>query len=534
MFSRRQAIAGSAAALAAPAVLRAAPAPRAFPAGFLWGAATAGHQVEGNNTNSDAWVNEHVRPTVYAEPSGDAANSFALWGTDMDLAQGMGLNACRFSLEWARIEPAPGEFSTAMLDHYRAMIAGCRARGLLPVVTFNHFTTPRWFAAQGGWSNPEAPAHFARYCDVAARALGGGIGRATTLNEPNLAGVLQELLPGALLDADRAMTEAAARACGTDHFEAGNALYIRDPALTQAGLMQAHRLGRAAIKAVRPDLPVGVSLAIIDDQAVGANSQLDARRERYYGPWLRLARDDDFVGVQNYERAVWNDQGRLPIPPHAITNTMGSEVWAPSLAGVVRYAHAATGRPVLVTEHGVGTDDDTIRADLIPAALREVHKAMDDGVPVLGYLHWSLIDNFEWVFGYRIHFGLHSFDRHTFARTAKPSAAVLAGIARSNAIPQPEKPRLSDRNRPTFAVPRRPLERRPTPEPDLQKSGRRLTTAPIVVAQRPLLIAHNYGDAALYLGFAVTVIPNCAKEAAGSRLKAGKTWGALREALALG
>ncbi|HEX7742952.1 MAG TPA: family 1 glycosylhydrolase, partial [Sphingobium sp.] len=137
------------------------PRSSSFPKGFLWGAATAAHQVEGNNVNSDSWALEHVKPTMFAEPSGDAANSFELWPTDLDLVRNMGLNTYRFSLEWARIEPEPGQFSVAMLDHYKAMIEGCRARGLTPVVTFNHFTTPRWFAAMNGWADPQAPSRFA-------------------------------------------------------------------------------------------------------------------------------------------------------------------------------------------------------------------------------------------------------------------------------------------------------------------------------------------------------------------------------------
>jgi beta-glucosidase len=422
---------------ATPAALRAAPQKPfdpAFPKGFLWGAATAGYQVEGNNTASDVWFLEHSRPTVYAEPSGDAANSFELWRTDLDLVKSLGLNTYRFSLEWPRIEPEPGLFSIAMLDHYKAMIEGCRARELTPFVTFNHFTTPRWFAAQGGWAHADAPALFARYCDHAARHLASAIGYATTLNEPNLAGVLQDLLPGAVLGADQAMVAAAAKSLGVAEYLPGNPLYVRDRATVQAHLLAGHAQGRAAIKAVRSDLPVGVSLAIFDDQAVGEHSLRDAKREYFYGPWLRAAKGDDFLGIQNYERSVWDDKGKRPMPPGAVTNSMGSEVYPPSLAGVARYAHAATGLPIVVTEHGVGTDHDEIRSHLIPAALTELKKAMDDGVPVLGYCHWSLIDNFEWVFGYRIRFGLCALDRQTFARTPKPSAAVLGRIARANSL----------------------------------------------------------------------------------------------------
>lgn len=439
MIDRRTLLATVAATAAAPALGRnpLKPDPH-FPADFLWGAATAAHQVEGNNVNSDVWAMEHVSPTVYVEPSGDAANSFALWPTDLDIVRNMGLNSYRFSLEWARIEPAQGQFSVAMLDHYKAMIAGCRARGLTPLVTFNHFTTPVWFAAQGGWANPQAPSLFARFCERAARHLAGEIGYATTLNEPNLSGLLAVVLPAGigdrLMSADRAMSEAAARAHGVPRFLAGNSLWIEDVETVTANLIAGHKAGRAAIKGVRPDLPVGVSLAIIDDQAVGQHSLRDTMRAKLYDPWLKAARGDDFIGVQNYERAIWDDKGRVPPAAGAPTNDVGSEIYAPSLAGAVRYAHAVSGAPVIVTEHGVNAADDRLRAQLIPAALTALKQAMDDGVPVRGYMHWSLIDNFEWVFGYKPQFGLHSLNRTTFARTPKPSVAVLGDIARRNSL----------------------------------------------------------------------------------------------------
>ncbi|MDE2596335.1 MAG: glycoside hydrolase family 1 protein, partial [Sphingomonadales bacterium] len=394
MIDRRSMLAATAALAASPAIarVRAKPVNPQFPPRFLWGAATAGHQVEGNNINADCWLLEQVKPSVFAEPSGDAANSLELWPVDLDLVKGLGLNTYRFSLEWARIEPEKGQFSVAMMDHYKAMIAGCRARGIIPMVTFNHFTTPRWFAAAGGWLHKDAADLFARFCDRAARHLADGIGYATTLNEPNFAGKLQDLLPGNFLAGDKAMAEAAARASGSEHFLAGNALFVADPELMATNLIAGHKAGRAAIKAVRGDLPVGVSLAMIDDQAVGRNSKRDSVRAKFYGRWLEAVRGDDFLGVQNYQRLVWNDKGQLPPPAGARLNAMGAEVYAPSLAGAVRYAHEASGCPIIVTEHGVGTDDDTIRAELIPAALTELKKTIDDGVPVLGYLHWSLVD----------------------------------------------------------------------------------------------------------------------------------------------
>lgn len=437
-------LAGSAAGLVAhfpmaKAVASNVKTSRRFPAGFRWGAATAAYQTEGNNLNSDIWLLENIQPTTFVERSGDAANSFALWPVDLDLIKGMGLNTYRFSLEWSRIEPEPGLFSIAMLDHYKAIIAGCHARGIAPFVTFNHFTTPIWFAARGGWSNPEAPDLFARYCERAARHLADGIDHAATLNEPNLVGMLEVALPGgrgkALIGPDRAMQEAAARKLGVATFLSGNPVYVPDRNVVQANLIAGHKAGRAAIRAVRSRLPVGVSLAMNDDQAVpGGEAMRDSIRANLYDRWLEAARDDDFLGVQNYYRAIWGAEGKLPAPEGTMRNAGNSEIHPPSLAGAVRYAYAKCPRPIFVTEHGVDTTDDSQRCALITGALGELHKAILDGIPVFGYLHWSFIDNFEWFQGYKPRYGLYSLDRTTFRRTAKPSADLLGTIARANGL----------------------------------------------------------------------------------------------------
>jgi beta-glucosidase len=407
----------------------------AFPTGFLWGAATAGHQVEGNNTASDTWFVENVKPTVFVEPSGDACNSFALWPQDLDLVRDLGLNTYRFSIEWARIEPEPGLYSIAMLDHYQRMIEGCRERGLTPMVTFNHFTCPRWFAAAGGWLNEKSPDLFARYCERSARHLGASIGYATTLNEPNLMRLLKWFgLPPQIFEVQRAMLKAAAAAAGSPTFVPANATNAEDLERQLPILLAAHKAGRDAIKAVRPDLPVGVSLAMSDDQAVGRDSKRDEKRAYCYGAWLDAVKHDDFVGVQNYDRSRIDKSGQLPPPDGAPRNSVGAEIYPPSLGGAVRYAHAAAGVPVIVTEHGLGTDDDELRAAFIPAALAGLKSAIDDGVPVRGYIHWSLLDNFEWIFGYKPKYGLVSVDLQTFRRTPKPSAAMYGAIARRNAL----------------------------------------------------------------------------------------------------
>ena len=443
---RRQVLRGSAATLvavaaagayagASGAVQAAATTRKSFPKGFIWGAATAGHQVEGNDTNSDIWFLEQLQPTLFAEPVGDANNSLELWQDDLDIARSLNLNAFRFSLEWSRIEPEPGQFSLAMLDHYLRIIDGCRARGLQPLVTFNHFSAPRWFSARGGWTNPESPALFERFCERAARHLARPISCATTLNEPNLLRLLAWLdLPPAMMERQRAMLDVAARTLSVAKFTAANAAMPDDLDAIQKNLLAGHRRGRQAIKAARPDLPVGVSLAVIDDQAVGERSRRDEKRAQVYGAWLEAAKGDDFVGVQNYERSLIDEHGALPPPQGAPRDGMGREIYPASLANAVRYVHEQTGRPILITEHGLCTDNDAQRAAFIPAALAPLADAMARGVPVLGYVHWTLLDNFEWIFGYKPHFGLCSVDRQTFKRTPKPSAHVLAAIALANAV----------------------------------------------------------------------------------------------------
>ncbi len=404
-----------------------------FPDGFLWGAATAGHQVEGNNVNSDIWLLEHVQPTIFMESSGDACDSLNRWNEDLDIVRDLGLNTYRFSLEWSRIEPAQGEFSLAMLDHYKRMINGCRARGLTPMVTFNHFSAPRWFAALGGWQVPDSSDHFARFCERAARHLAADMGYALTLNEPNLMRLLRWLalpFPPGMLETEQTMLAAAARASGTSLFSAANAGPLSDTTLQH--MVAGHKAGYAAIKSVRPGLSVGVALAITDDQAVGENSRRDEKRRDVYADWLEAAKTGDFLGVQNYERQRLDENGPLPAPPDAELNQMGAEVYPASLEGAIRYAHEVTGLPIIVTENGIGTTDDTERAAYIPRAIAGVARALADGVPVLGYCHWSLLDNFEWIFGYGPRMGLVAVDRTTFKRTIKPSAQVYGAIARAN------------------------------------------------------------------------------------------------------
>lgn len=395
--------------------------------GFLWGVAIAGHQNEGDNVHSDIWTLENTTPTIFRERSGIANAHLTRWEEDLDLVASLGMNAFRFSIEWARVEPVRGEIVSAALDHYERVIDGALERGLAPVVTFNHFAAPSWFSAAGSWLAPDADRLFAEQCARVMRRFGDRIHTAVTINEPNLEQLLQagHKLPPQVEVLKREMLAAAARDTGTAQFFASNVIPADRQDDFEVALTRAHRAAVAAIKAERADLPTGVSIAICDEVALpGGEAHRDAKRAAVYDHWLRVARDDDFIGVQNYERIVHGPDGEIELD--GPRNGMGTVIEPAALAGAVRYAHEVSGVPVMVTEHGIQTDDDAQRAAFLPAALEALDAEIAAGTPVRGYCHWTLMDNFEWIFGYGPKLGLVAVDRDTLERTKKPSADVYA------------------------------------------------------------------------------------------------------------
>ena len=398
------------------------PLPR-FPAGFLVGTSVSAHQVEGGNTNSDWWWWEHKAGTPCLEPSGDACVFYHRYPQDIALQGDLGFNAFRFGIEWARIEPAEGEFSGAELDHYRRILAACRERRITPIVTFHHFTVPLWLHEQGGLASPRFPELFERYCDRAAAALGDLIGYACTINEPQGLGLSGWMLginpPGIKGDGEGA--EGAT-----------------------ANLLEAHRRGAAAIRG-RAGIPVGVCLALPDIQYEDGARPGDSGFElesRINDRFLDLARTDDFIGVQTYTRFrigpegprgpghEWSDLSRDPTETDDTTQ-MGYENYPPAIGAAIRRAWMATGGiPILVTENGIATAFDEKRIRFIDAAMRSTLACIADGIDVRSYIYWSLMDNFEWAFGYKPKFGLIEVDRQTLARRPRPSAYWLGEVAR--------------------------------------------------------------------------------------------------------
>lgn len=434
MIDRRSVLAAGMVLAATPALARVKAARRdpAFPKGFLWGASTAAHQIEGNNVNSDFWLAENVKPTLFQEPSLDACDAYHRYAEDIALAAKLGFNTHRFGIEWARIEPEPGRFSIAELDHYRNVLEACHAHGLAPVVTYSHWTVPRWFAAMGGFEHPDSPALFGRFADRLTRHCGDLMHLASTFNEANVARVVQ-LRPEAKLFKPlvEKMLAACAKASGSDRFAS---VLFADLDKSEANKVAAHREAVKAIKAARGALPVGVTISMTEIQGEGAGNKAAEVEAALYGPWVGEAQTADFVGVQTYTRLRVGADGLLPPPKGAELTAAGYEFYPEALAATIRWAATHIKRPIFVTENGIGTDDDTRRIAYIDRALAGVRACIVDGIDVRGYIHWSLIDNFEWVFGYKQRFGLVSVDRTTFKRTPKPSAFHLGAIARAGRI----------------------------------------------------------------------------------------------------
>jgi beta-glucosidase len=432
--TRRQLVAGAAGLIAASAAAPAGavvPVRRHAPKGFLWGTAISAHQSEGGNTNSDSWLLETITPTAFKDPSGDACDSYHRYEEDLDIARSMGLNCYRFGIEWARIEPAENMFSNAALDHYARVLEACHARKLLPIVTYNHFTVPLWFAMRGGFEVADGADLFARFCGRVTERLGHLIGMASTFNEANIV-LLRKVLPRFASDAAaanaRAMVAEAARRTASPAF---SSMLFGNPDKISSVMLDAHAKGYAAIKAGPGDFPVGVTLSMQEIQGIGPNNRAREAEQTIYGGWIEAARASDFVGVQTYSRLRIGDKGLLPPEPGVPLTDMGYENYPHAIGATLRYAAEHIGRPIYLTETGIAATDDAIRVKFIDATLAEVDKCIDDGIDVKGYIYWSLLDNFEWVSGYARKFGLVAVDRKTFRRTPKPSARYLGMRAKA-------------------------------------------------------------------------------------------------------
>jgi beta-glucosidase len=423
---------------------RAAAAQVPFPAGFLWGVATAGHQIEGGDKTSNwaAWE----RAGRVAQPIGKAIDHWNRYEEDLDLAKGLGLTAFRLSLEWAKIEPEPGVFDPAAIKHYHDVLDAVRARGMEPIVTVVHFTYPAWLDApdakgRAGWEADRMPAEFARFAGWAAREYGAKVRWWLTLNEPNtyaLVGYLAGKMPPGKTNpfAYRQVmwNQSRAHMLGYDAIHEGDAdamVSINPIMIHSRPDDPIYQPGPAPEKAPLEDLNGGLyfdALSFLDQfappaPAGGATPAPGAART------LDFMAFNYFYAVKPTELQRVADYGRWPIYPEGIYQ-------------VATKLHARYKMPLMVTENGMPTMADNPRGDgwnreaYLVNHLAQLNRAVAEGVPVLGYMHWTLVDNYEWG-SYEPKFGLFGIDRRdpTLRRFRTPGADVYEAIVKANRIP---------------------------------------------------------------------------------------------------
>ena len=409
-----------------------------FPQGFLWGAATSSHQVEGNNRWNDWWESEQSERLPHK--SGEACRHYQRFEQDFDLAQSWGHNAHRFSIEWSRIEPSEGNWNMEVVAHYREVIRALRERALEPVVTLHHFTNPTWFSRSGGWLRDDSTTVFGRYVEYLVRNLGAEVKYWLTINEPTVyvaQGYISGEWPPFLKSA-----------------------WIK-AAIVFRNLARAHVCAYRLLHQNRPDVMVSfahnvsltmpcnprrktdrIAARLRDFILNGVFFHLIGTRQRH----LRQATGSlDFIGLNYYKRTIVHGSrwglgavlGRTCQLPHhrdqGPVSAMGWEIYPRGLK-VVLEKFSRFGLPLLVTENGIATDDESLRRYFLLKHLQSLADALDNGVSVIGYLYWSLIDNFEWALGTKPRFGLARVDYNTQQRLPRPCVEDYSRVCSENRL----------------------------------------------------------------------------------------------------
>lgn len=420
-----------------------------FPAGFLLGAASSSHQIEGGQDNDwTVWERESYpdgQPHIMGDtPSGRAAGSWTLWPEDVRALRQLGANAYRFSVEWSRLEPAPGAWDSAAVANYRAQLAALRAQGITPMVTIQHVTLPRWFADRGGWEWDGAIEVFAQFAGRVARELGDLVDLWCTINEINVAAYeayLAGIKPPGVRDSKR-MTHVYARLLRA---HGASAASVRandqvdadgDGAATQVGVAHMvvwfepaswHPMDTTIAAATDDFFNEAIPRAVKTGRirlSVPMEIDLDEPAPELVGTF-------DFLGLNYYRRDHLRFDPASPelattyVPLDLERSGLGWEIYPEGLyRALVRFSKY--GWPIYVTENGVADATGELRPGYLERHVWAVSRARAEGAEVRGYFHWSLIDNFEWTDGYipESRFGLFAIDFDDPALTRRPTPAV--------------------------------------------------------------------------------------------------------------
>ncbi len=402
-----------------------------FPQDFLWGAATAAHQVEGQNIYNDWWQAEAAH--LIKEPSCASCKHYDLYAEDFAIAQQLNHNCHRFSIEWSRVEPEEGKFQALEIEHYRKIIADLKNRGIEPVVTLHHFTNPVWFSQKGGWAKLKTQKYFLRFVDKIVTEFAGQVKFWVTINEP-LVYSSHSFFLGNWPPQERSLfkTVKVTLNLAQAHIQAYRVIHkiyrkkgLAEPMVSIAANLQAFEICQPTLK----------------------NKFAVFLRNKFYNFYFidKIARKKtlDYIGVNYYSRNLVDVQNwsinnlaaqTCQHNHHPLSkNSLGWDIYPEGLykllIGLKRY-----NLPILITENGICTEDDGLRWDYIRQHLAAVHRAINQGVRVIGYIYWSLLDNFEWDKGFTPRFGLVHVDYQNYKRTIRPSAQKLAMVFKSNEI----------------------------------------------------------------------------------------------------
>ena len=425
-----------------------------FKKDFMLGAATAAHQVEGNNVDSDYWIMENLEHSVFVEKSGLAVDHYNRYEEDIDLLKRAGLNAYRFSIEWARIEPVEGQWNEKEMEHYIKVIDYCLANGIEPVVTYHHFSSPAWLITKGGWESPDVVRYFERYAKYVTEHVAGKVKYVCTINEANMrlqmAFLIKDITERMSKQSEIQNQEGSVQVgvnlsqnqsqMMMSMMETAKAFNIDDPRkvanfVSQASeegdllVMKAHNAARNAIKSVDPSIQVGLTLSLHDIQYVdGGEENAKKAWDDEFTHYLPYIEKDDFLGVQCYTRKIFDENGANSSFETGTKTQMGYEDYPAGIVNVVRRCAEEFKGNIIVTENGIATSDDERRCEFIKEALTGLNDCITEGIKLKGYFAWSLLDNFEWQKGFSMTFGLISVDRNTMERTPKNSLKVLGSF----------------------------------------------------------------------------------------------------------
>ncbi|MCK4781601.1 glycoside hydrolase family 1 protein [Candidatus Parcubacteria bacterium] len=386
-----------------------------FPNGFLWGSATSSHQVEGNNIHNDWWEAEQTGKLKYK--SGKTCEHYNRYEQDFDLIKKLNQNAHRFSIEWSRIEPKEGEFNQKEIEHYRKVLLALKKRDIKIMLTLHHFATPLWLAKKGGWANPKVIFYFSRFAEKVFKEYQDLVDFWVTINEPFLVYAIYSYLLGIFPPQKR------------------NPILFLKVAKNQIAV---HKKIYNVFHKLNSDVKVGIAKHNSCVEPYFSKFPLDklsAKLARYFGNEYflnRIKNHQDFIGLNYY----FHNKILFPFftkNENKIVSNLNWEIYPKGIYYVLKELKKYK-KPIYITENGLADSKDRLREDFIKDHLFWLHKAIEQGVDVRGYFHWSLMDNFEWAEGFSPRFGLIEVDYKSMKRTIRPSALEYAKICKENQL----------------------------------------------------------------------------------------------------